>query len=344
MSAQLMPLNDPPVRCYAHHACTTSILGEKKRMKAVADSYINLEFRGSDAYSSEERFLDFHPYVDIATIANAAGCVVRDYNAAEVESAGPYPHRLVDEAIRKGFRVAAYLDSYHLPSTDFHNKSHHSDLYLIEGASDRSVNCVGYANKNDYKRFVVGHSSLDAAIRSQIKVGQAHQNEKVIRTIRVGENHPPIAGPNSIISSLSGFLRGESHFYSSTRADSVFGIMCYEELRRIFNEAGEDGFKCDIRKSRLLLERIVQLTKYFSGNLDDRIYAEWKSVETILRGFHLKIYQHNTFISFGKTRKTVGLADHLRRVIESERKVAERTIEALTSVNISARNAHGRKT
>ncbi|APO47189.1 hypothetical protein BS614_26155 [Paenibacillus xylanexedens] len=279
MNSKVLPISNPKVFGFLHHAYPLSIIGNyNDYLPWFHNNFIQLVCNTEYFEFKNDHFIDFYfpndrlfSYPCLEAFASKPEFLNSDINIIDY----------VINSINKDCYVYTHVDEFYISERNSHN--HFTHNIFIYGYENEKFNILGFDQNQNFAKTQVTFEEF----------GEAYLNADYKLTILYCYNNyvKPQTNIQSIVRSINDYLLSINTNQGNgfLPPNPVFGIRTYEYIKKYIEMIKLSSHQADIRPFHILLEhkscmveRIVYLKekKYLR---DPSIYSEYQEIENLAK-------------------------------------------------------------
>lgn len=318
MVKKILPVADPPIKSYLHHAYGLSILATRSDyLPWFHSNYIQWHFDKNfmnDRYSDYFNFF-YYPYVEV-NMPHMEKLKLDRTIMSENELNVDFFIRLIDE----GYYVCTYVDEYYVPNRVAYQNYHLKHEILVYGydRTEQVFHVLGFDRERAFRPTTVSIDDFMEAFEYGYGGDDDFFWRKYIIPARLFDHAEYAFNLKLVTNLLEDYLESrESNIriamYIQPPRDSVFGLKCYEYLDRLLELIEKGEFFIDYRVPSLLWEHKhcmnMRLQYMHSIGLIDKDicdrYAQVEADALTARNTMLRAFVTNQLSIIPRVRKLV---------------------------------------
>lgn len=246
-----LPVYDPFIKGYVHHACCFSAVNIEDRYEDqlwFANNFIQV-FCNKDVVENRESGLDFchesffSAYEDIFTIQKLHKNIMKNYSGGVI--------RFLTDRIDEQTYIELMVNEYFLPKTSSYQKNHFSHNIFIYGYNEREeLFYARYMINGHFSDSTIPYPILEQAFTNTNETENWATYSKLYRK----ETYDLKFDGRRLAGFLSDYLYSRNHYRDSNNMKNAYGLETYEYIMEYIRHLESGLISNDIRLLHLLWE------------------------------------------------------------------------------------------
>lgn len=334
---KVLPIADPPIKSYLHHAYALSVLATSESyLPWFHSNYIQWHFKKNFSDNPFSDYFNFYyyPFTEI----NIPHLQTLKIDRAVLENKHPIDVDVITGLIDQNYYICTYVDEYYIPNRSTYRTQHFKHDILVYGydRNEQIFHVLGFDQDGQFRGTTVSFGDfMDGHVNG---LYPEHWWTSFIFPTRLNVEAEYSFNLKLVVELLEDYLESKD---SSIRLamqfqpprDSVFGLACYEYIDKCLERVENGKFFIDYRMPSVLWEhkhcmrlRLDYMHRLGIVNGDVCLqYAQVEADALRARNFMLKAFVTNELSIIAKVRQLA------RSVQEKEKKILYPLLNELQS-------------
>lgn len=335
-----LPIADPPIQGYLHHAYTLAIGAHYPEFYPwFYSNYIQLRCYKDIANSMYYDYLNFYNY-DLAKDLFPWLSIEKISREVYANGFGDLP-TFVCNCLDSDYYLYLFLDKYYLPGRDEYQTRHFIHDHFVYGydRDERHFDFIGFDNRGMFRKSPILFEDFDNAYN---QANPQHEWQTYLFMLKYNPNYRSALDLQLVIDLLDDYLlsRNTSERFRMYKQpmDAVFGLDVYTKLQEYFEllEAGEvwadvRGVHIVQEHKKCMLDRLRYMEREGFLNASDQLSTAYSQIATQAQSMKLSLMKFARMKDKHWIKSVIALIQQMKA---SEKLILEQVLDKLQARDI----------